>query len=197
MIIVDVETSGTDPRYHSLISIGAIDFDNPTDTFFKECYVFEGARIEDESLLINGSSKEELFDKSKQSEAEIVKDFLDWIKDKNDHTVAGQNPSFDVAFLIAGAERAGINISIPKRVIDLHSIVYFHMNKRGLAVPHANHRTDLDSDKIMEYVGIPTEPKPHIAINGAKWEVEAFSRLFNDKPMFPEFKEFKIPWLQK
>jgi DNA polymerase III epsilon subunit-like protein len=195
MIIVDVETSGTDTRYHSLVSIGAVDFDNPDDTFYKECHVFEGARIEDEALEVNGMTREQILDKSKPSEAEIIKDFIEWIKDKNDHTVAGQNPSFDVGFLIAGAERAGIDISVPKRIIDLHSITYFHMSRRGLAVPHANHRTDLNSDKIMEYVGIQPEPKPHIAINGAKWEAEAFSRLFNDKSMFSEFKEFKIPWL--
>jgi DNA polymerase III epsilon subunit-like protein len=195
MIVVDVETSGTDSRYHSLVSIGAIDFDNPTDTFYKECCVFDGARIEDESLAVNGMTKEQITDKSKLSEADIIKYFIEWIKDKNDHTVAGQNPSFDVSFLMAGAERAGINISIPKRIVDLHSITYFHMNRRGLVVPHANHRTDLNSDKIMEYVGIPAEPKPHIAINGAKWEAEAFSRLFNEKSMFPEFKEFTIPWI--
>lgn len=196
MIIVDVETSGTDPRYHSLVSIGAIDFDNPNDSFFEECYIFDGAKIEDESLVVNGMTEEQLFDKSKRSEADIIKDFLEWIKDKSDHTVAGQNPSFDVSFLIAGAERAGLNISIPKRVVDLHSITYFHMSRRGLVVPHAHNRTDLDSDKIMEYVGIYAEPKPHIAINGAKWEAEAFSRLFNDKSMFPEFESYKIPWIK-
>ena len=179
MIIVDVETTGTDPRYHSLVSIGAIDFDNPTDTFYRECQIFSGARVEQKALEINGMTEEELHDTSKSTEADIVKEFIEWMKSKRDHTFAGQNVSFDVNFIIAAAERAGVNISIAHRVIDLHSITYFHMSRRGIVSPLAHGRTDLDSDKIMEYVGIEAEPKPHIAINGAKWETEAFSRLFN------------------
>lgn len=195
MIVVDVETTGTDPRYHSLVSIGAIDFDNPSDSFFRECRIFDGARVEDAALAVNGMTQGQITDASKQSEGEIVTDFIEWIKDKKDHTVAGQNPSFDVGFILAGAERNGLNISLAHRTIDLHSIVHFHMSKRGIVPPLKNNRTDLNSDKIMQYVGIEPEPKPHIAINGAKWEAEAFSRLFNDKVMFPEFSSFKIPWV--
>lgn len=194
MLIVDVETTGTDPRYHSLVSIGAIDFDNSEDSFYRECHIFPGAKVEDKALEINGMTIEQINDKTKPSEGEIVADFIKWIKDKKDHTVAGQNPSFDVGFILAGAERNSLDISLAHRTIDLHSIVYFHMSRRGLVVPHMHNRTDLNSDKIMEYVGIHPEPKPHIAINGAKWEAEAFSRLFNEKSMFPEFSDFKIPW---
>jgi len=194
MIIVDVETSGTDPRYHSLVSIGAIDFDNPSDSFFKECRIFPGARVGDEALAVNGMTLEEINDQTKQSDAEIVAEFIEWIKDKRDHTVAGQNPSFDVGFILAGAERAGLNISLAHRTIDLHSLVHFHMSERGIVPPVKNNRTDLNSDTIMRYVGIEPEPKPHIAINGAKWEAEAFSRLYNNKSMFTEFEYFKIPW---
>jgi len=48
----------------------------------------------------------------------------------------------------------------------------------------------------MEYVGIPAEPKPHNALRGAKWEAEVFMRLLYNKNLFPEFKEFEIPWLK-
>ncbi|MDB5204157.1 MAG: hypothetical protein JWP09_185 [Candidatus Taylorbacteria bacterium] len=194
MIVVDVETSGTDPRYHSLVSIGAIDFDNPSDVFFKECRVFDGAKIEDSALAINGMTREQVANPAKPTDGEIVADFILWMKNKKDHTVGGQNPSFDVSFILAGAERNGLNISLAHRVIDLHSITYFHMSKRGIVPPLKNNRTDLNSDVIMKYVGIEPEPKPHIAINGAKWEAEAFSRLFNDKALFPEFNQYSIPW---
>jgi hypothetical protein len=49
----------------------------------------------------------------------------------------------------------------------------------------------------MEYVGIPVEPHPHVGINGAVWEAEAFSRLFYDKPLFEQFKEYPVPWVEK
>ncbi len=196
MIIVDVETTGTDPRYHSLVSIGAIDFNNPSHTFFRECQIFAGARIEPKALEINGMTDKELYDTTRPTEAEIVKEFIEWMTQTSDHTVAGQNCAFDVAFIIAAAERAGVAISLAHRVIDLHSITYFHMIERGITPPLAHGRTDLDSDKIMQYVGIPAEPKPHIAINGAKWEAEAFSRLFHQKSLFPEFEQYKIPWIK-
>lgn len=195
MIIVDVETTGTDPRYHSLVSIGAIDFDNPSDLFFKECRMFDGARIEDASLAVNGMTLEEINDSSKQTEGEIVAEFIEWMKGKRDHTVAGQNPSFDVSFILAAAERNRIDISLAHRTIDLHSVAHYHMSKNGTVPPIKNNRTDLNSDTIMRYVGIEPEPKPHIAINGAKWEAEAFSRLYNNKSIFREFENYKIPWL--
>jgi len=40
----------------------------------------------------------------------------------------------------------------------------------------------------MKYAGIPSEPKPHVAINGAIWEFEALHRLIKDAPGLKEFK---------
>ena len=47
----------------------------------------------------------------------------------------------------------------------------------------------------MEYVGIPVEPHPHNALNGAKQSTEAISRLLYDKKLLPEFDKYPIPWL--
>jgi hypothetical protein len=69
------------------------------------------------------------------------------------------------------------------------------MIKKGITPPVLNNRTDLNSDKIMNYVGIPAEPHPHNALNGAKVAGEAISRLLYDRNLLPEFKQFKIPWI--
>ena len=196
MIVVDIETTGTNPNKHSILSIGAVDFDNPKREFFDECQAFAGAHIEEDALLINGRSIDKVFDPSKKNESDIVRDFLEWAKQARDHTFAGQNPSFDVSFILAGAERSKIDASVPKRTIDLHSICYFHMIRRGITPPIKNNRSDINSDFIMEYVGISPEKHPHIAINGARIEAEAFNRLFNEKYLYEEYKNIKIPWLQ-
>lgn len=60
-------------------------------------------------------------------------------------------------------------------------------------MPIQNGKSDLDSDKVMKYVGIPTEPRPHKAINGALWETEAFSRLTFGRNCLPEFKQYPLP----
>ncbi len=194
MIIVDVETSGTNPDFHSLLSIGAIDFDNPKNTFHIDCSAFEGAHIDTDALKINGFTPERVFDSSLKTDKEALLLFMEWLKTVNEHTIGGQNPFFDVSFLLKTSERYHLNLSLAHRIIDLHSIVYYDMIKKGITPPQANGRTDLNSDKIMNYVGLPAEPKPHIALNGAKWEAEAFSRLLYGKVLFEEFKNNPIPW---
>ncbi|MDD4988937.1 MAG: 3'-5' exonuclease [Candidatus Pacebacteria bacterium] len=195
MIVVDIETSGVDPIKNSILSIGAIDFLDSKRTFYEECRTFEGAHISEESLAINGYTKEEAGDSKKQSDKEILEHFLAWALLSKDHTLAGQNPSFDRDFLRYTAERYHLNWPLTHRTIDLHSICYFHMKRQGIEPPFEKNRSALNLDAILTYLGLPEESKPHIAINGARLEAECFSRLFYEKSFFPEYKNFKIPWV--
>lgn len=195
MIIVDIESSGVEPSKHSILSIGAIDFLNLKNQFYGECRVWDGAHIMDEALVINGFTREQIADDKKQSEESLVKSFLVWVETTNEHTIAGQNPSFDRDFIRKAAERYHLNWTLTYRTIDLHTACYLHMVKNGKIPPVANKRTDLNSDKIMKYVGIPAEPHPHNALNGAKMATEALSRLFYDKSLINDFKSYSIPWL--
>lgn len=197
MIIVDVETTGVDPSKHSILSIGAIDFNEPNNRFSIECSAFPGAESEPEALEITGHTKVSIFDPSKPSEADAISQFSEWAHKATDHTVAGQNCYFDLEFLHAAAHRIRLDLSLPKRIVDLHSVVWAHMIKRGLAIPidPAHKRSSINSDYITDYVGIPNESGPHIGINGALWEAEAFSRILYDKPLLPEYQSYKIPWL--
>ena len=86
-----------------------------------------------------------------------------------------------------------MNWPLAYRTIDLHTACWFHMVKKGITPPVANKRSDLNSDKIMKYVGIPTEPRPHNALNGAKVASEALSRLFYGKFLVEEFQDYPIP----
>ncbi len=194
MIVVDVETSGIEPHVHSLLSIGAVDFNNPEERFYEECRMWDGAHLDPYALEINGFTKAQIHDSHKQSEGELITRFLSWIETKQEFTVAGQNPQVDMSFLQAAAHRIHANFILAKRIVDLHSIVYFHMISRGLELPKLHNHSGINSDFIMKYVGIPSEPKPHIGINGAMWEAEAFSRLFYKKPLLDQFKQYPIPF---
>jgi DNA polymerase III epsilon subunit-like protein len=195
MIVLDIESSGTNPWKNSVLSIGAIDFDNPAETFYEECRIWDEAHINEESLKINGFTLESIKRKDKREEREIVTEFFKWALKRKDHTIAGHNPFFDIFFIQMAAERGRLDFPLAHRIVDLHSVCYFHMIRRAIEPPIKNKRTDLNSDTVMEYVGIPREPKPHKALNGAKWEAEAFSRLFYEKSLFPEFTNFAIPWV--
>ena len=197
MIVVDVETTGVDPDRHSIVSIGAVDFLHPERRFYEECCIWDGAIISDEALVINGYTREEVVDTKKQSLEEILKKFFIWIEESEEHTIMVLHPIFDLSFLDESAERYHLQLPFPKRSLDLHSICFAHMIKSGLIPPIINKHSAVNSDLIMQYVGIPTEPKPHIAINGALHEAEAFSRLLYDKNLLPEFAEYPLPWLKK
>lgn len=196
MIVLDVETTGTDPLKHSLVSIGAVDFLKPGRQFYEECRIWDGAHVMDEALLINGMTREQITDPKKKSDKEIILDFIDWVKEAENQTFGGLNHHLDLYFIHMASLRNHIDFSWPKRLVDLHSVAYAHMLQNGLSVPLKNHHTDISGDTTMKYVGIPTEPKPHIGLNGAKWEAEALSRLILNKNLLPEFKEYPIPWLK-
>ncbi|MFA5764255.1 MAG: exonuclease domain-containing protein [archaeon] len=195
MIIVDTEASGVDTNQDSLLSIGALDFDNPTNQFYGECHIWDGAHINKDALAVNGFTEEQARDPKKQTDGELAKAFMDWAIKCKEHTFAGQNPSFDRDFIHSSALKIHLDWPFAYRTIDQHSLCYMHMTKRGITPPVLNNRTDLNSDTIMQYVGIPAEPHPHNALNGAKVAAEAISRLLYDKKLLPEFERYDIPWI--
>lgn len=194
MIVVDVEMSGVNPDKNSIVSIGAIDFDTPERRFYGECRVWEGAHITDEALVVNGYTKEEILDPAKQTPEELIKKFIAWSRECGEHTLMGQNPGTDLWFMENTANRYHIEWPFAHRSLDLHTVCAMHMVERRIELPVKNNRSDINSDTIMKYVGIPAEPKPHIAINGALYEAEAFSRLMYGKNLLPEFAEYPVPF---
>lgn len=193
MIILDTETTGTNPAIHSIVSIGAIDFCNPANQFYQECQMWRGAEILEEALAINGFTAKEMMDTRKKTLEETMQEFIKWMEKIEDQTIAGENPSFDRDFLRASAEEYKINWKPGYRTVDLHSICYAHLLKRDLPPPRKNKRTNLTTDSILIYVGLPPEPKPHNALTGAKMEAEAFSRLIHAKPLLKEYEKYKLP----
>ncbi|PJC56084.1 hypothetical protein CO026_02175 [Candidatus Kaiserbacteria bacterium CG_4_9_14_0_2_um_filter_41_32] len=196
MLILDIEASGTNYEKHSIVSIGAVDLDNPERRFYGECKIWDDAHIMDEALSVNGFTREQITDPNKMSEAELITQFLEWIEYLSNRTLAGQNVSFDRDMLRAAVGRAGLNWTLAYRTLDTHTMCYMHMVKQGINPPiDAEHkRSALDLDAILIYCGIPEEPKPHNALTGALSHTEVISRLLYNKPLLPEFSSYKIPW---
>lgn len=198
MLVVDVEASGTEAHKHSIVSVGALDLANPTNRFYEECRVWDGAHIMDEALVVNGFTKEQITDQKKQSEADLVHAFMHWSKDLLEKTLAGQNVSFDRDFLKYASERAGhTEWPFAYRTIDTHTLCYMHMVNRGMNPPVMKNRSALDLDAVLNYCGIPEEPSPHNALTGALSHAEVISRLLYGRKLLPEFDQFEIPWKQK
>lgn len=198
MIIIDIEASGVNYNKHSIVSIGSVDFDNPTNRFYGECRIWDGAHIMDEALEVNGFTKEQITDPNKQSEADLVQSFMEWSQHMSDRTLVGQNVSFDRDMLKIACDRANIPWDLAHRTIDTHSLCWMHMIKRGIIPPTdiQHRRSALDLDAILNYCGIPSEPEPHNALTGALSHAEVTARLLYDKKFLPEFNQFEIPWLE-
>ncbi|MBP7741676.1 MAG: 3'-5' exonuclease [Candidatus Pacebacteria bacterium] len=195
MIVLDVESSGLSPRHHSIVSLGALDLDDPTNQFYDECRVWDGGKIEDEALAINGFSREEVTDLARKSEAELITAFIAWACDRpTNRMLAAQNPSFDLEFVQAACERAGIDCPFGKRTLDVHTLVWLHMTANGVTPPEAKHRSAINLDFALRYCGIPEEPKPHNALTGALCHAEVISRIAYTRKTLPEFTNFDIPW---
>ncbi len=193
MIVVDVETTGTDPARHAIISIGAIDLAQPARQFYRECRIWDGAQVQDEALAVNGFTHEQITDPARDSQEEVMGAFVAFCRDIDDRTLAGHNTSFDRSFLQAAVDRCNLAWHFGYRVLDLHSFAWMHMAKSGHDIPSRGGRSDLSGDVIRQYVGLPTEPKPHHGLAGAKGEAEAFSRLIYGKGLLDEFAMYDVP----
>ena len=196
MLILDIEATGTNPQVHSILSIGAIDFDTPTRQFYGECRRFDGAHIMDGALEVNGFTEAEVDNVHKITETELIIQFIEWTQECRDRTLAGQNVSFDRNCLVAACDRANMQFDFPYRTLDTHTMCYMHMIKRGITPPfdEQHKRTALNLNSILNYCGIPSEPNPHNALTGAKCHAEVASRLLYNKKLLPEFTQYEIPW---
>jgi DNA polymerase III epsilon subunit-like protein len=196
MIALDVESSGLDSERNSILSIGALDTDEPTNQFYDECQVWSGALVADEALAINGFSQEEAVDPNKKTEAELVAAFVAWaLARPQDRTIVGQNSSFDRDFVKGACRRAGIEFPFAHRTIDVHSLVWLHMIEHGITPPVSRQHSGINLTVALEYCGLPAEEKPHNALNGAFAHAEVFSRIAYNKKMLPEYFSYEIPWL--
>lgn len=197
MIAVDVEATGTEPALHSILAIGAVDTEEPSNQFYDECRAFDGARIEEEALLVNGFSREEATDPNKKTEAELLRAFFAWATDRpKNRTLIAQNVAFDYGCLLSAAKRAGEAFPFAKRTLDLHSLAWLHMESHGVPQPVGDRHSLINMGFTLRYCGLPEEPKPHNALTGALCHAELFSRIAYNEKLLTEFSSFDIPWLQ-
>jgi DNA polymerase III epsilon subunit-like protein len=198
MLVTDCEMTGLEPTLHSILSVGAVDLDNPSRQLYEECRMWEGAKVEDEALEVCGFTREQIVDPSKQTEGELVHKFIAFAEPMADTTLAGQNVFTDLLFLQAAAKRTGHTAwPFAHRIIDIHTLAWEHMVKRGVTPPLNTEKrhSALNLTAVLNYCGIPEEPRPHNALMGAKCSAEVISRLLYDKKLLPEFEQYEIPWL--
>jgi DNA polymerase III epsilon subunit-like protein len=181
MIVVDIETTGMEPKKNSLLSIGALEFENPENTFYGECRADEGAEISNIALKINGFSREQIKDTKKQPSKELLESFVKWGGKIKDRTIAGDNIWFDLGFLQEYFRKYKMRWIFGKKSVELHEI-----SALTAGVPWS-------LDAVLYMVGVPPRDSAHNALNDAELTAEAISRIIHGKKLLKKFRNFPVP----
>lgn len=213
-IALDLETSGLDKLNCGIWQIGAIDL-NDKEEFFEDARIDDEDFVEKEALKVIGKTEEELRDKNKQSQKELLENFFNWVKTKTIRNMLCQNPQFDISFLEIKANKYGLKKTFQFRAFDLHTVaqtIYFRLNKEfHLRTNESTSKkeSDMDLSNILKFCGVPdnrlniisgkivSEGNPHNALEDCKLTGESFSRLMYGENLFEEYSEFKIPEVLK
>ncbi len=192
MLVTDIETSGLDPARHAIVSIGAVDYLDPARQLYLECRPHPGAEIEDGALAVNGFTREQLQDPARLPVVEALIQLCEWVEVGRRRVLAGSNVRFDQGFLQAACRRQQVPYPFGRLTVDLWSVWYARrLVIEGRNVPHGT--ISAWTDGILVYCGLPSEPKPHNALAGAKMEAEAFSRLIHGRGLLGEYEGHEVP----
>lgn len=132
---------------------------------------------------------EQITDQTKKTVHELLVGFIEWYEKVAERTVGGHNVGyFDLRFIEVACTRYGLGTfglaCGNQRTVDLHTLGFSEYIRRGLPVPMNNGLSSLSLDSVLGLVGLAPEPKPHNALNGARLEAEAISRILLGRPLF-------------
>ena len=209
MIVLDIETSGLDSGRCGIWQIGAIDLRSKRE-FLQEARIDGEDVIEVEALKVTGKTEKELRDSKKQSQKEMIINYLDWLNHVKEKMFTGQNVGWDISFIQNKCIRYMIIDRFreihSQRSIDLHAVVqerYFQIH--GHYFIDGKGKSKMNLSQELEFCGLPDERinlqgsvvvkegKPHNALEDCRLEGEIFSRLKYGKNLFLEYTQFKIP----
>lgn len=187
MIAIDCETSGLDFQKHQILSIGAIDMESlqkgKRREFYGECYLEDNKTWEKEALTVNGFTEADLKNKTKKSLKELMQDFYNWIQECEEYTIMGQNVFFDKYFLEDSFKSSGIDFRFPHRIVDIHTLAFYVAKSKGVEIEIKNKKMNFSLRNIAMMLSLPTEPFPHNALTGAKYDAEIYIRLVSGETL--------------
>jgi DNA polymerase III, epsilon subunit and related 3''-5'' exonucleases len=187
-VFLDLETTGLDPLKHRMIEIAfrIVDLSSYQETAAYTAVVYQPDSIWElrdlNSIDVNGFKREEVL--KGKTEAVVQAEVLAIFQQNN--IVRGhafffcQNPSFDRAFL---AQLINLStqeaLQLPYHWLDLASMYWAHLvRERRQEGKQAPHSVNLSKDSIAEHLNLPSESKPHRALNGVNHLINCYQALF-------------------
>lgn len=219
MIVLDIETSGLTSK-HGIFEICALEIirkeNNPN---YDGNYFFQEARIDDEdeidpyALMVNGKTEKEIRDKRKQSQKQLIKNYFDWIKQRDEKIFYGINIGYDIKVMI---QQKCLKYNLHDEFMREHGYKghnistlaqekYFGIHGKYLLKEEGTDAMNLNN--VLKFCGIPSENRKYVSksrkeiigqenhdsFNDCRFEAEALSRLISGKNLFHEFSKYEIP----
>jgi DNA polymerase III epsilon subunit-like protein len=208
MIVLDIECSGLYPEKHGIWQIAAMEIENPKNYFIQECNIDEEDEIFPQALDVIGKTEEELRCKKKQTQKQMINNFLKWCSQIKNKNFICQNPFFDLGFINLKSRKYGLENILPIRSFDLHTIAslkYFEVNKEFLI--SEKNQSNMSLTEVMTFCGlidnrrivdiktrkVIREGVMHNALHDVKITAECFSRIVYGKNLIEDFKDVLIP----
>ncbi len=187
-VALDIEGSGGNVRRDSygtgsVVSLGAVDF-NTKEEFYEECRVMDGRGYDSQALLINGFTKEQIFDTKKQSVLELLVKFEDFCKAHGSKLI-GAWGMYDLKMLIASYGYYSRNWELPYSYLNLKSVSKIMLG---------NARPGLSNTAIK--LGMQAEQMPHTGMSGARLATENASVLLFGSHYYGSYSACPIPLLK-
>lgn len=210
MIVLDLESSGLDSGRCGIWQIGALELENPRNYFLEEGRIDDEDEITESALKIIGKTERDLRDKKKQSQKQLILNYLNWVSKVKEKLFIGQNVGWDISFIQNKCLRYGIEDKFrgvqSQRSFDLHTIAQERWNNtyRQYLLDEKG-KSKMNLTATLEFCGLPDERmllegkeikkqgKSHNALDDCKLEGECFSRLMYGKNLFPEYSKYKVP----
>jgi DNA polymerase III epsilon subunit-like protein len=205
MIVIDIETSGNLDMKNGIWQIGALEFENLSNTFLGEARIDDEDDVEEGALKVTGKTEEELRDKNKQSQKELLERFFSWVEKIENKTFVAHNTPFDYGFITLKAKKYGLKIPFGHRTLDLHVLAFLKYYELNNKLPFEEGKSTFNLSKVLEFCGIEDkrirlketevvkEGNPHNGLEDAKLEAECLSRILYGKGLLPEFESFEVP----
>ena len=192
-IVLDIETSGIDAVKCGIWQIGAVDLNNTKEYFLQEGRIDDKDKIEEKALKIIGKTEEELRDKNKQSQKQLLNNFHQWVDKRSIKNFLCQNPQFDVPRLEIKSIKYGLKIPFHYRSFNLHDYAqskYYDLYGKFLI---KEDHSDMGLTNILKFCGLEDNREEHNALEDCKLTGECFYRLMEGENLFPEYSKFEIP----
>ena len=186
-IFLDTETNGLNPQVHRILEIAYKIVDLSTGKLIDilQHIVFQSKDVweksDKKSLAINGFSLEQVFAGEKEEDIakEILVSFKKHTIERKKAVFICQNPSFDRVFF---SQLINTDLQekllLPYHWLDLASM-YFAISIKKAKNNQANFpwETGLSKDCIAKALSLPSEKKPHRAMNGVNHLLLCYKNL--------------------